>query len=749
MTHDGTLNVINSDSKKPEGSFSVYSIPYDGNSVLSDSVAKFVLDALRAPALNDISKMSVHELIKSRHFYAEQKLHAPDVKVIYVASTRADFTPVSTRFVNYMHQRGFSSAMLINHEDESTWSKNPNIVILIGGESGIGKTLEMLTNFWNDTDLIVYIKFGGDLLAETNEKRDTAFKSFAAERVCKAIKATCRGLNDKLTAYKEATPFRVRICFDEMGDKPCATRACCAVGPKGIREALGWPENHVEVRVFAAGTGIGTAKNTGGSENHCFQLSILRAPRGSDLYWTLRKQVLKDTDKKLLKCRRAADHSETSDWFDRLKAAVTTVCDRWRSKQFQKRADAIRERNNALRKCFELAESNKDLMTEALFSAVESDTACVAALENPRVAALIVAQCQKVASAAVAGHVARGMSGFNVRHEVLQPVAEDFKTLNGLSVEPALREHVDSLWSHSGTSFSMRMRAVSLNTQQQFLMASRGVLVSNTTFVPVKEAEDRCYVQVRDTDGKLIGWNDPDNPGSLSHIACYHKEHGQYSISPAMVVLLLYLMASMFDDRFSDMGDMFERATAKTLFMAAQVFHGRSVKDLVDFIVGPFAIIGANALETLNLEQVIRFESLTLRLSGALNGDHVVNLLKRPHRLLLIITTPTATIRSNHPRKMAPTKIRHHLLRQLRQARSLERIKTGCRSNEWTNRSKNPHKKAPMTIRHHLLRRFRQLQLRSVQRFANHGRICHYFVKLVGSRSMLRLTHRPERERTT
>ncbi|CUE72128.1 Hypothetical protein, putative, partial [Bodo saltans] len=55
MMHDGTLNVINSDSKEPEGSFCVYSIPYDGDSVISDIVAKFVLDALRAPMLNKIS----------------------------------------------------------------------------------------------------------------------------------------------------------------------------------------------------------------------------------------------------------------------------------------------------------------------------------------------------------------------------------------------------------------------------------------------------------------------------------------------------------------------------------------------------------------------------------------------------------------------------------------------------------------------------------------------------------------------
>ncbi|CUG89767.1 Hypothetical protein, putative [Bodo saltans] len=636
MTHDGTLNVFNRDIKKNKStacSFSVYSIPYNDNDDAALSiVAKFVLDAL----LNNASKLSLHALMKSRLFCAEQKLNVENEKVIYVASTSAHFTPVSTRFVNYTHQGGFSSAKLINHQDRSTWNVDPGVVNLIGGESGIGKTLEMLTNFWNETDLTVYIKLEGDLLAETNEKRDSDFKELAANWVRLAIDATCPGLNDKITAYNEAEPFRVRICFDEMGDRPCATRACCAVGPEGICKAMGWKEKHVQVRVCAAGTGIGTAKNTGGSENHRFQLSVLRAPRGSGLYWKFRMELLAaSTTSRPVSWKASTTATQKTACFDRFKAAVAMVHTCWNISssddtphdKFQERADAIRKRNNALRECSELAESSEELIMQSLFSAVESDYACTQALENPRVAACIVAQCQKLAKTTLVGQVARGMSGFNVRREVLQPVAERFKLLNGLcgtSAEGACRLLVESFRYVIFDGYESEEPEYAAT----ILMANRGVLVNNVTFVSAAEANFPQYVQVKDAYGKVIGLTDPaDKVGNFSHIACYHKEHGQYSISPAMVVLLLYLMASMFDDRFSQMGDMFERASAKTLFMAAQVFHGRPVMELVDFIVGPYAIIGANALKSLNDANVITFKSLTLRVSGALNGKRVTNLL--------------------------------------------------------------------------------------------------------------------------
>lgn len=430
MTHDGTLNVIiNRDSKKPECSFSVYSVPCETD---LDSVARFVVDALFTPQLKEISKLSLRELMKSRHFCANQCIKVLRGKSIYVASTSEDFSSVSDRFVNYVHDEGLSSATLIDHRDDSTRDENPNVVNLIGGELGIGKTLEMLTNFSYETDLTVYVMFERDISSELpRARRDNDFKKLAVQLVQEAINATCPGLNGKLKAYKEAPLFRVRICFDEMGDKPCATHACCAVDPREIRDALGWSKEHVEVRVFAAGTGIWAAKNHSGSENHRFRLSILRAPRGSDLYWKFRIQLLHDPTL-TPKWKAATTTSQTTACLDRLKTRVMMVRDCW-SKPFQERADAIRDRNNALRECFELAEPNEALITQSLFSAVESDYACTQALENPRVAACIVAQCQKVATTTLVGQVARGVSGYNVRREVLQPVTEKIRSLSGLS----------------------------------------------------------------------------------------------------------------------------------------------------------------------------------------------------------------------------------------------------------------------------------------------------------------------------
>ncbi|CUE72136.1 Hypothetical protein, putative, partial [Bodo saltans] len=301
----------------------------------------------------------------------------------------------------------------------------------------------MLTNVSDETDLTVYVKLERDLSPELRKDNwHWEFKKLAVQLVQEAIDATCQGLNGKLTACKEAPLFKVRICFDEMGDKPRATHACCAVNPRAIRDALGWSGEHVEVCVFAAGTGIWAAKNHSGSENYRFRHSILRAPRGSDLYWTFRMELLVSSKmQRPVSWKASTTATQTTACFDRFEAAVAMVRRCWNISssngashdKFQQRADAICKRNNALRECFELAESSEELIMQSLFSAVESDSACTLALENPRMAALIVAQCQKLAKTTLVGQVARGMSGYNVRREVLQPVAEKFRSLSGLS----------------------------------------------------------------------------------------------------------------------------------------------------------------------------------------------------------------------------------------------------------------------------------------------------------------------------
>ncbi|CUG74193.1 Hypothetical protein, putative [Bodo saltans] len=89
-----------------------------------------------------------------------------------------------------------------------------------------------------------------------------------------------------------------------------------------------------------------------------------------------------------------------------------------------------------------------------------------------------------------------------------------------------------------------------------------------------------------------------------------------------MVVVLTTLMSNAFEENFSNIGDVFERDMAKFLFVAAQAFHGRPVSELVDFIVGPLAFVGAAAQEILKRNTTVKFSSVALRIAGA-DNDHV------------------------------------------------------------------------------------------------------------------------------
>ena len=88
-----------------------------------------------------------------------------------------------------------------------------------------------------------------------------------------------------------------------------------------------------------------------------------------------------------------------------------------------------------------------------------------------------------------------------------------------------------------------------------------------------------------------------------------------------MIVVLDSLMAGAFDDLFTNIGDVFERALAKFLFFATQVFEGRPVTELVDFIVGSDAIVGADVMSSLaapsGAPRVVAFQSIELIIRDA------------------------------------------------------------------------------------------------------------------------------------
>ncbi|CUI15269.1 Hypothetical protein, putative [Bodo saltans] len=106
-----------------------------------------------------------------------------------------------------------------------------------------------------------------------------------------------------------------------------------------------------------------------------------------------------------------------------------------------------------------------------------------------------------------------------------------------------------------------------------------------------------------------------------TYTACYSKDVGRYIISPAMVVVLSTLMTGAFEENFLNIGESFEYEMAKFLYLAVQAFHGRLLRDLVDFIVGPLAVIGEAAQKILEYDTKIAFHSLTLRIAGSVHAD--------------------------------------------------------------------------------------------------------------------------------
>jgi hypothetical protein len=115
----------------------------------------------------------------------------------------------------------------------------------------------------------------------------------------------------------------------------------------------------------------------------------------------------------------------------------------------------------------------------------------------------------------------------------------------------------------------------------------------------------------------------------VTFFACYEKVNGRYSISPAMVLVLLLLMANSSQGKFGNTGDVFEHAIAAFLFFAAQIFHERPVAELVAFFADPFAVVGANIVKALNRSRssikMVRFKRIELRTSGSVNMDLVKN----------------------------------------------------------------------------------------------------------------------------
>ncbi|CUG40019.1 Hypothetical protein, putative [Bodo saltans] len=690
MIREGKLSLLAGAKEDTETVFSVYSISFADShrdcAAAAAVAATFAVSALCRHKFADATSLTAHQLLISHHFLQECRIPMGEENSkqnIRIAASTDDFGYLSRRFVDYRGEHSLlSSANLIDFASHDIWDERTEITLLIGGESGSGKTWAMITNFFVRSHLTVYIRLHNSLsVSELNslddtDTRNSRFCSYAATAVKNAINRVCPALDSKLMACDDPEPFYVRICFDEIGGSPTLTRACCAKdSAKSLHTALGWNER-VVVRLFAGGTGVGAVNNLGGSENSCFKLIILGASRGCDLYWmyrfhnlSLQVDSVPDTpladapaqtkaEKELnekIKKKNALFQKRLAEVRD----SVNAVRQNWSAGPTE-RAKALRARDAALWNAFELAHTfgllnrklggfgRQKLIPEAIFAAVESDSACAHVLSNPRLAALILSRCAVVTTQALQSRASARTITPNIRHDVLQPVANRFTSLNGLEDVTASMACDLVVESFRYVIFD-GYESADKEHGASMLMARRGVLVDNANFVPVEHFDQKLHVEVTlindtppaaPTKSATYARTDastspaaPTKSGETqrTHIARYLKAVGRFSISPAMVVVLSHLMSSAFQENFSNIGDVFERALAKFLYFATLVFHGRPVIELVKFIVAPLAIIGAKALAVLRSAGNVAFDTLELRISGALNANHLES--TNPQRL--------------------------------------------------------------------------------------------------------------------
>ncbi|CUG85926.1 GPI-anchored surface protein, putative [Bodo saltans] len=573
ITYERTLNLMAGARQDAMINFSVYSVPASSSNN-ADTAAAFAVDALKQHLSIVRTSLTAHELLTSHHFLATHRIPVRRVSgvPICIAASPSDFRMLSERFVDCRGEgRELTSALLVNYKDERSWHVNRGGVALIGGESGSGKTWEMLTNFYDQTDLTVYIRVNEVLKTCNAERfrkgtdgRNSEFCDLLAQAVVSAIDNVCKPLEERLRMMSTEeddwrvshTPFRVRICFDEIGDNPVLIRACCSEDTNGnMRRALGWA-GWVEVRMFAAGTGLGTVNNASGRESGYFKRRvILGAPRGISLYWTCRLRLLK-----LQGTEGNNVDGATRRRCEELEGAVTRLCHCW-SGPDDARAKALCTRDKLLWAAFAEDQSTRvsnrtarlplsancaapgrlDLVTEAIFSAVESDGACVQALGNQQLAALMMAQCAIVAQRACDDGASVKTILTHIRSDVLQPVLRKFRRHNGLHDVTATEARlllVESLRHAIFGGYCNVDGDEAAEYGANALMIHRGVLVDEAMFIDAFDSNKAVYVRVYDSERVAKMKRNSPYP----YIACYRKDVGRYSISAAMVLVLSHLM---------------------------------------------------------------------------------------------------------------------------------------------------------------------------------------------------------------
>ncbi len=493
------------------------------------------------------------------------------------------------------------------------YSPRSECVQLLGGESGSGKTMLMLVGRADTMDLVVYIRLStkdlrvpddlhtslsdeacrlqqlmttiyseqealsrrppislsgeaatkrderSKLRKSETEKRDKAFLSVADLLIQRAVGPQ---LHDLLCGYDKRhsgdKPFRVRIAFDEAGEHVGCVRAFCAVGGD-LRLKLGWSEC-VEVHSVMGGTGIGSVSNPGGSESSDYTLMQLTPNR-------------------------------TSDVGSRVFAALS------------KRAENIASLSSVLK-------------------AVESDALCTAMRDNPRMAALIAWRCVVMAQETQNDHLFSGTSALDIRYKVLLPVAQKFKSLNGLEGLNGVPGALSTL------VYACRFAIFpedEVGKPPRHLITRLGVLVDNTRYETEKNFNSGGLTAML-RDGKRVSIR----MGEAMYVGCYPTELGMYSISPAMVAVL-HLLAMGNTEQFRKvLGDTFEVSLASMLMIVVCVFEGRTAVELLEFLFGAEAL--SEDVRNRVRGCVVAYRQLVLRYNDCPVNMNVLESLDRRER---------------------------------------------------------------------------------------------------------------------
>ncbi|CUG08739.1 Hypothetical protein, putative [Bodo saltans] len=487
------------------------------------------------------------------------------------------------------------ATVLFDLGTSTTSDSDQNVVIIIGGESGSGKTWRMITNNSPDSHLVVYVRFHEPIdqamILPTREARLTALLELKI-KVEAAIKTACPELLDMLRLDDGKMPFEVRLCFDDMGRCPPLVRACCAMGCGRLRAALGW-KLWVRIRVFVVGNGVGMV---GDPADPFSKLATLHSAEPS-IYWQLRRDGLRD----------GAFHD--------MREVVSAIAAKWGDEAERRERDAMLR--GYWRDAFEKMsrEHRGVLVREALLSAVEADVQCRALLPNPRLGTLVFARCGVVAADFVESGLWLMPTGADVRREVLLPVVKGFKERSGLRDATAEETGLMLVEALRYALFDGYASADPDTYGAAQLIFGRGVLVDNSVY---RDTADKDYERVDKNADK----------GYSFFAAYYHKDLGRYSISPAMAVVLRTLTLSAFGGSVAYFGDSLKHAVARLVYVAVQVFRGRPVAELVDFIVGSQGVLDAERGDT-SARNVVAFSSLTLRTNSTLSIGPLPTTAKR------------------------------------------------------------------------------------------------------------------------